>query len=122
MLDQIKTVTFITCFFVILLSFWLGVICERIIFKPNIKISYISHSELVELERIRIKNLPSEKKQFFLGRPEEAVKLISMAKQKRESNHSIILISKKEIVGKNVKSISKEVHNEIIDSLKLGRK
>ncbi len=101
-------------------SFVLGIVLQRYVLKEEITISYISQSELMELEKTRLQAQDLPNRQLFLGEPERAIKLIEELQAKRTNNHHIVLISEKTIYGKRIKSISQEVHKEILNSLKLG--
>jgi hypothetical protein len=101
-------------------SFVLGIVLQRYVLKQEITISYISQSELMELEKIRLQAQELPNRQLFLGQPEKAIRLIEELQAKMTNNHNIVLISEKTIYGKRIKSISQEVHKEILNSLKLG--
>jgi len=100
--------------FGLMLTFLLGIMCERIVLRPEVKVSYISQSELLELEKQRLQGENTGKKQLFLGYPKEAIEFIERSKKDKETRNNIVLISEKKIYGKKVHSISKEVHKEMI--------
>lgn len=102
-------------------SFVLGIVLQRYVLKQEITISYISQNELMELEKARLQAQELSNRQFFLGQPEKAIKLIEELQSKRTKNNNIVLISEKAIYGKKVKSISQEVHSEILNSLKVSK-
>ncbi len=102
-------------------SFGVGILFERYVLKQEITISYISGSELMELEKARLQALELANRQLFLGQPEKAIKLIEQLQSKRTKNNNIVLISEKAIYGKKVQSISQEVHSEILNSLKVSK-
>lgn len=102
---------------IIVISFVLGVLTQRYILEQETFISYISQSEMLELEKARLKGEDLVNRQLFLGEPARAIELIEGLQSKRTSKHNIILISEKSIYGKNVKSISEEVHKEILKHL-----
>jgi len=99
-------------------SFVLGSIMQRYVLKEEITISYISQSELMELEKTRLQAQEFPNRQLFLGQPEKAIRLIEELQAKMTNNHNIVLISEKTIYGKRIKSISAQVHSEILNSLK----
>lgn len=101
-------------------SFVLGIVLQRYFLQQEITISYISQSELMELEKTRLQAQDLPNRQLFLGQPEKAIRLIEELQAKMTNNHNIVLISEKTIYGKRIKSISQEVHKEILNSLKLG--
>ena len=103
-------------------SFVIGIVLQRYVLKQEITISYISQSELMELEKARLQAQELPNRQLFLGQPEKAIKLIEQLQSKRTKNNNIVLISEKAIYGKKVKSISQEVHSEILNSLKGSKK
>lgn len=90
-----------------------GVLIGAICFKKEIKISYISQSELLELEAERLEKQDSGRRQLFYGKPSKAIKLIEAMQTERSTCSNIVLLSEKAIYSKNVKSISKEVYQEI---------
>jgi hypothetical protein len=89
--------------------------------QQEITISYISQSELMELEKVRLQAQDLPNRQLFLGQPEKAIRLIEELQAKRTNNHNIVLISEKAIYGKRIKSISQEVHSEILNNLKASK-
>jgi len=102
-------------------SFALGIILQRYFLQQNITISYISQSELMELEKARLQAQDLSNRQLFLGEPEKAIRLIEQVQARRSNKHNIVLISEKTIYGKGLKSISEEVHSEILNSLKVSK-
>jgi hypothetical protein len=102
-------------------SFVLGVVLQRYFLQQEITISYISQSELMELEKVRLQAQDLPNRQLFLGQPEKAIRLIEELQAKRTNNHNIVLISEKTIYGKGLKSISQEIHTEILNSLKVSK-
>lgn len=102
-------------------SFTLAIVLQRYVLKEEITISYISQSELMELEKTRMQAQELPNRQLFLGEPEKAIRLIEELQAKRTNDHNIVLISEKTIYGKRVKSISQEVHSQILYQLKAGK-
>ena len=102
-------------------SFVLGIVLQRYFLQQEITISYISQSELMELEKARLQAQDLPNRQLFLGEPEKAIRLIEELQAKRTNNHNIVLISEKTIYGKRIKSISQEVHSQILNSLKASK-
>jgi hypothetical protein len=94
-----------------------GILIGAICFKKEIKISYISQGELLELEAARLEKQDSGSRQLFYGKPSKAIKLIEAIQLERSTRSNIVLLSEKAIYGKNVKSISKEVYQELCEML-----
>jgi|CryBogDrversion2_2_1035213.scaffolds.fasta_scaffold14865_2 hypothetical protein len=105
----------------LVISFVLGIALQRYFLQQEITISYISQSELMELEKARLQAQDLSNRQLFLGEPEKAIKIIEELQAKRTNKHNIVLISEKTIYGKGLKSISQEVHSEILNSLKVSK-
>lgn len=83
----------------------------------NMQVLYISQAELLNIEKLRIANNRASEKQLFFGRPEEAIKYIEQAQKDLSKNGRLVLLTDSKIYGRNVKSVSKEVHKEIIKNL-----
>lgn len=83
----------------------------------NMKVLYISQAEILNIEKTRIANNPASEKQLFFGKPEMAIKYIEQAQNQRSKEGGLILLTDSKIYGSNVRSISKEVHEEIIKNL-----
>ena len=71
----------------------------------------------MELEQNRIKDNKLEDKQLFYGMPELAVKLATELPKQYENANTKVVYSMDKVIGKDVKSISSEVHKGIIDEL-----
>ena len=106
---------------ILMASFVLGIVLQRYFLQQEITISYISQSELMELEKARLQAQDLPNRQLFLGEPEKAIRLIEELQANRTNNHNIVLISEKTIYGKRIKSISQEVHSQILNSLKASK-
>lgn len=115
--NKLTRLTFVA---LLVISFVLGIVLQRYVLKEEITISYISQSELMELEKARLQAQDLPNRQLFLGEPEKAIRLIEELQANRTNNHNIVLISEKTIYGKRIKSISQEVHSEILSNLKLS--
>ena len=102
-------------------SFVLGIVLQRYFLQQEITISYISQSELMKLEKARLQAQDLPNRQLILGEPEKAIRLIEELQANRTNNHNIVLISEKNIYGKRIKSISQEVHSQILNSLKASK-
>ena len=83
----------------------------------NMQVLYISQAEILNIEKVRIANTPASDKQLFFGKPEMAIKYIEQAQNQRSKEGGLVLLTDSKIYGRNVRSISKEVHEEIIKNL-----
>jgi len=92
-----------------------GLLFQKLILTQDFRISYISQGELIELEQQRLKGSSSQ--ELFLGKPEKAIELIKEAQVNRTNDNNIVLVSEKRVYGPKVKSISREVHKEILKRL-----
>ena len=107
----------IICFLLIITGFAIGVIAGREMLSKPVTVQYISQSELLELEKARIAAQDLSNKALFLGEPERAIELIKQIQQDQNNRTNIVLLSEQKIYGKNVKSISRKVHNQVISKL-----
>ena len=82
----------------------------------NMQVQYISQAEILNMEKKRIENDSRSDKQLFFGKPEMAIKYIERAANQK-SKSGLVLLTDSKIYGENVRSISKEVHEEIIKNL-----
>ena len=83
----------------------------------NMKVLYISQAEILNIEKARIASNPISEKQLFFGKPEAAIKYIEQAQNRTSKEGDLVLLTDSKIYGHNVRSISKEVHGEIIKNL-----
>lgn len=83
----------------------------------NIQVLYISQAELLSIEKTRIEDESLTNKQLFFGKPDKAIKYIEQAQNQMNKNGVLVLLTDSKIYGRNVRSISKEVHEEIIKNL-----
>lgn len=108
---------------VVTTSLMLGVIVGSVFTKQfnnyadSCLIKYVSQEELMVLEQERIKNEPLEKRQLFFGQTGLAAKLAVSLPKNFEDNTTLVVYSAGPVNGKNVKSISKEIHQNIIAEL-----
>ena len=85
----------------------------------HLKIYYVSQKEIMDLEKNRIGTITdNSRKQLFFSHPEKAADLIEETAIKYEGKESIVIFSEDKVYGRNVKSISEEVYEEVIDKLK----
>lgn len=101
----------------VIISFLIGFILGYGL-RRETNINYISQSELLELEKARLNKEGVNNRQLFFGKPEEAIKLIEEIQSQKTKGNNIVLLSQNTIYGKKVKSISEEVHRQIIEQLK----
>jgi len=88
----------------------------------NVQIKYISQSEILKLEQDRLSAQNLKDRQLFFGKPEQAIKHIEQIQKDMSKKRTIILLADSKIYGNNVSSISKEVHEKIINRLREERK
>ena len=86
--------------------------------RRDVQISYISQTEILELESNRVQAEVLNNRQLFFGKPEQAIKMIESIQRLESIGNNIILLSEDKIYGKGVKSISKAVHARILEELK----
>lgn len=80
-------------------------------------IKYVAQDELMALEQERIKAEPLEARQLFFGKATEAAELAAFLPKSFEDKTTLVIYSTGAVSGKNVKSISREVHQRIIREL-----
>jgi cell division septal protein FtsQ len=104
-------------------------ICSLIFFymgdvyrSKNMQIKYISQGELLTLEKERVSALNIKDQQLFFGKPEQVIKHIEQMQKDMSQSGVILVLADGKIYGSNVSSISKEVHQLIIDRLGGKRK
>lgn len=97
----------------------IGIICTKQFsnYAESCRIKYVAQDELMALEQERIKLEPLELKQLFFGKATEAAKLAASLPKAFEDNTTIVVYSTGAVSGKNVKSISREVHRKIVEEL-----
>lgn len=88
----------------------------------NQQIQYISQGEILALEKERVSTQNIKDRQLFFGKPEDAINHIEQIQKEMKKNGIIILLTDSKIYGNNVDSISKEVHQKLIDRLGVGRR
>ena len=94
-------------------AFYVGLSQQR-----DVQISYISQSEILEMETARVQTQDLNNRQLFFGKPEQAIKIIESIQRLESTGNNIILLSEDKLYGKGVKSISKAVHARILKELK----
>ncbi len=81
------------------------------------KIVYVAQDEIIELENNRIKQELLEKRQMFFGEITEALNLVTKLPETYRNRTTKVVYSMGLVSGNNVRSISKEVHQQIIKEL-----
>lgn len=81
-------------------------------------ILYVAEDELMSLENARVKNDDPEHRQLFFGRIDIAVNLAVSLPKSYQNSTTKVVYSMSSVKGKNVRSISKEIHGKIIAELK----
>ena len=80
-------------------------------------IVYVSQDEIMEQEQLRVKEEKLSKQELFYGEVEQAVKLAINIPKQYQNHNTKLVYSMNSVSGDNVKSISKQVHQEIIAKL-----
>lgn len=109
------TIQMLTCFVI-------GLIVGKIVFSNTYSnmqspIYYISQEEILNLEKGRVSN---QGETLFFGKTSEVFNYIESFVQDYEKQGNQVVLSKGEIVGNNVVSLSEEVHLKILETLKEG--
>lgn len=78
---------------------------------------YISQNELMTLENKRMQALPLDKQQLFVGKPEIALSLIQEIANRYDSSEIKVVFTDSKASGRNVHSITKEVHDMLLEEL-----
>ena len=83
----------------------------------NCRIYYVAEDELMALENDRVKAEAVDLRQLFFGKIAQAVRLAAEMPKSYQNRTTKVVYSMSSIVGQNVKSISKEIHRQIIEEL-----
>jgi len=83
----------------------------------KVRILYVAEDELMELENARVQNEKLDNRQFFFGRTEEAVSLATSLPKSYQNRKTRVIYSMSSVKGQNVRSISAEIHKQIIAAL-----
>lgn len=95
---------------------WLGFLLYGDI-SGNCKILYLSKAEILELERSRVEKMQDNR--LFLGKIDDAIRLIYEEAMNMENKKSkVIIVDNKLLHPLNARSISSKVHEIVIDKLK----
>lgn len=79
-------------------------------------IYYISQEEILELEKSRISD---QENSLFYGKTSEVFRHIERFVKDYEKQNKQIVLSKGEIIGNNVVSLSRVVHSKVLEKLKM---
>ena len=113
-----KIITFLIVTMIISgISFYIGGIYAR----NNIQIFYVSQKEILDLESLRMNQEAIEDQQLFFGKPEMAISCIEQEQGRMSTNGVLVLLADSKIYGNNVSSVSKQIHNKIVQELGRGR-
>lgn len=80
-------------------------------------ILYVAEDELMSLENARVENDQPEDRQLFFGQIDKAVNLAVSLPKSSQNRTTKVVYSISSVKGKNVRSISKEIHGKIIAEL-----
>lgn len=80
-------------------------------------ILYVAEDELMSLENARVKNDYPEQRQLFFGQIDRAVNLAVSLPKFYQNRTTKVVYSMSSVKGKNVRSVSKEIHSKIIAEL-----
>jgi hypothetical protein len=83
----------------------------------NCHILYVAQDELMAEEQVRIKDDGLDKQQLFFGAIEQAVKLATALPKTYVNRTTKVVYSISSVSGEGVRSISKEIHRQIIAEL-----
>lgn len=81
------------------------------------EIVYISQNELLQLEQERTASMPIDQQQLFLGKIDKAFEVLQTLAERYESPTSAVIFTDNQANGNNVRSISKEVHLQLLKEL-----
>jgi hypothetical protein len=108
---------------IILSSFMVGIVVGLMISTlilqnhKQCKVQYISHDEILKLEHARIARTKQQK--LFYGKDREAIRLIEkFAKHRANSDTHIVFTKGAFVRGSNTTSISEEIYNEVMRTLR----
>lgn len=86
----------------------------------KVRIVYVAQNEILELERQRVKTYPLAERQLFFGEVDKAVMMAIEIPRSYSNDVTKVVYSTEAVKGVGVRSISKEVHERIIDRLSCG--
>jgi hypothetical protein len=86
----------------------------------NYQIKYIAESEIIEFEKARLKDegINPEEQNLFFGNIDRAVELTMKIASSKNNNDTRVIFSLSPLFASGVESISKVVHEEVIEELK----
>ena len=83
----------------------------------KVQILYVAQDEIMAYENERLREEKLEDRQLFYGAVEQAVNLAASLPKAYQNRMTKIVYSMGEIKGENVRSISREIHKQIIREL-----
>jgi hypothetical protein len=81
------------------------------------EVVYVAQDELMVLEQQRVKNEPLENRLLFFGKVDEAIKLATILPKAFERRNTKVIYAEGVISGTGVRSISREIHQKLINEL-----
>lgn len=81
-------------------------------------IYYVSQEELMDIEKKRVEELEEGERNLFYGRIAEVFEYMEYLVKNYESRGMRLVLSKGEVIGNNVESLSKKTHTEILRKIK----
>ncbi len=81
------------------------------------QIVYVAQDELMALENDRVKNNDLDNRQLFFAEIDKAVELATSLPKAYQKSNVKVIYSLSKVTGDNVRSISQEVHQQIIKRL-----
>ena len=99
-----------------------GITIQLMPVADKVKILYVSKEEIMEYENARVKKEKLEERQLFYGEVGKAVELVSLLPKTYQARNTKVIYSMSAVTGKDVKSISKEIHQRVIRELQKNDK
>lgn len=85
------------------------------------EVLYVSQDEILSFEYKRVAGINNEKeKQLFYGKAQDAMRVIEQLVEERGKSGDIVITSKNKVKGSNVRSISGEIHEQMVINLTQG--
>ncbi|WP_375326482.1 hypothetical protein [Candidatus Tisiphia endosymbiont of Nemotelus uliginosus] len=85
----------------------------------NTRVLYVSQKEILQLEQVRVE--AEQEASLFFGKISQALGEIQVvAKNYQNRRSKVIFVADELVTGDNVHSISKQVHRQMIDKLRVN--
>ena len=94
-----------------------GITLQLMPVADKVQILYVSQDEIMEYENERVKQEKLEERQLFYGEVEKAVKLVANIPRFYQNRTTKVIYSTGFVSGEGVKSISREVYQQIMREL-----